>query len=123
MSIASPAISFDHRDTQQLLSISIRIESNLAKVRFDSIRAERYIWIYALIDPKEFAVELDTSFDTSCDPIEYMLQQMRGRSWLVVAKLAIKLKRPSRVKASILVQMLGVSHVRVTSTHKPITHQ
>lgn len=82
-----------------------------------------FIWIYALLDAKELEIELDASWDTSCGPIDCMLQQMRGRSWLVQAKLAINLERSSSVKASISVQVLGVSRIRVTSTHKPITHQ
>jgi hypothetical protein len=82
-----------------------------------------FFWMYALINPKEFEIELDASPDMSHDPVDSMLEQMKGRSWLVEAKLAIKLERSSRVKASILVQILGISKVRVTSTHKPITHQ
>jgi hypothetical protein len=83
----------------------------------------QFIWIHASIDPKNFEIELDTSIDTSCDPVGYMLQQMGEKSWLVQAKLAMKLEGSSRMKAAILVQVLGVSQVRVTSTHKPITHQ
>jgi hypothetical protein len=81
-----------------------------------------FIWIHVSIDPKYFKLELDTSIDTSCDRVDYILQQMRERSWLVQAKLAMKLERSSRVKAAISVQVLGISQVRVTSTHKPITH-
>jgi hypothetical protein len=82
-----------------------------------------FIWIHASIDGRNFEIELDTSIDPSCDRVDYMLQQMRERSWLVQAKLAIKLERSSRVKAAISVQVLGVSQIRVTSTDKPITHQ
>jgi hypothetical protein len=82
-----------------------------------------FIWIHVSIDPKNFEIELDTSIDTSCNPVDYMLQQMGEKSWLVQAKLAMKLEGSSRVKAAISVQVLGVSQVRVTSTHKPITHQ
>jgi hypothetical protein len=82
-----------------------------------------FIWIYALIDPKNREIELDTSINTSCDPVDYMLQQIKDWSWVVQAKLAMKLEGSSRVKAAISVQVLGVSQVRVTSTHKPITYQ
>ena len=82
-----------------------------------------FIWIHASIDGRNFEIDLDTSIDPSCDHVDYILQQMRERSWLVQAKLAIKLERSSRVKAAISVQVLGVSQIRVTSTHKPITHQ
>jgi hypothetical protein len=55
-----------------------------------------FIWIHASIDPNNFEIELDTSIDTSYDRVDYMLQQMRERSWLVQAKLAMKLERSSR---------------------------
>ncbi|KAJ5569143.1 hypothetical protein N7450_011629 [Penicillium hetheringtonii] len=82
-----------------------------------------FIWVYALIDPGNFYIELDTVLDPACDPVASMLRQMKGGSWVAVSKLSLQLEGSSRMKHSILVQVLGVSQARATSTHKPITHR
>ena len=54
--------------------------------------------------------------------ISSMLKQMNGKSWLVRAKLMFRLERSSGEKAGILAELLEVSYIYVTSSHKPITH-
>ena len=81
-----------------------------------------FIWIVAAVDPRNFTIELDKSSNSSSNPVLSMLRQMVGKSWLVEAKLIFKLEKQSRVKAAILAELLGVSQIRLTSTHKPITH-
>lgn len=82
-----------------------------------------FIWVYALIDPVKSHIELDTALDPACDLVASMLRQMKGGSWVAVTRLSLQLEWSSRMKHSILVQVLEVSQARATSTHKPITHR
>ncbi|CAG8300940.1 unnamed protein product [Penicillium salamii] len=81
-----------------------------------------FIWIYSAVDPTNFKIHASESDTSTNDSVSSMLQQMSGKSWLVRAKLVFRLERSSREKAAILAEILQVSHIQVTSSHKPITH-
>ena len=81
-----------------------------------------FIWIYSAVDLANFRIhagEFDASTNHSMSSI---LKRMYGKSWLVRATLMFRLETPSREKPAILAELLEVSHIEVTSSHKPITH-
>lgn len=84
--------------------------------------SDGFIWIYSAVDPTNFKIHASESDTSTNHSVSSMLQQMRGKSWLVRAKLVFRLERSSREKAAILAEILQVSHIQVTSSHKPITH-
>jgi hypothetical protein len=81
-----------------------------------------FIWIYATVDPTDFKIEAGESSSITKHSISSMLKQMNGKSWLVRAKLMFRLEKSSGEKSAILAELLEVSHIHVTSSHKPITH-
>ncbi|CAI7628221.1 unnamed protein product [Penicillium viridicatum] len=90
--------------------------------------SNNFIWIYSAVDPTNFmlnagetknAGESDSSTNHS---VSSMLKRMSGKSWLVRAKLMFRLETSSREKAVILAELLEISHIQITSSHKPITH-
>ena len=81
-----------------------------------------FIWIYSTVDPTNFKIDAGESSSPAKQSISSMLKQMNGKSWFVRAKLMFRLERSSGEKAGILAELLEVSHIHVTSSHKPITH-
>ena len=81
-----------------------------------------FIWIYSTVDPTSFTIDSGESSSPTKHSISSMLERMNGKSWLVRAKLMFRLEMSSREKAAILAELLEVSHIHVTSSHKPITH-
>jgi hypothetical protein len=81
-----------------------------------------FIWIYSAVDPTNFKINASESDDPTNHSVYSLLERMNGKSWLVRAKLTFRLETSSREKAAILAELLEVSHVQVTSSHKPITH-
>ncbi|KAK9846983.1 hypothetical protein MYU51_021211 [Penicillium brevicompactum] len=81
-----------------------------------------FIWIYSAVDPTNFKIHASESDTPTNLSVSSMLQRMSGKSWLVRAKLVFRLERSSTEKAAILAEILQVSHIQVTSSHKPITH-
>ncbi|CAG8906090.1 unnamed protein product, partial [Penicillium salamii] len=71
------------------------------------------------IASREASTRQDISTNHS---VSSMLKRMSGKSWLVRAKLMFTLERSGRERAAILAELLEVSHIQVTSSHKPITH-
>ncbi|KAJ5330554.1 hypothetical protein N7476_000337 [Penicillium atrosanguineum] len=80
-----------------------------------------FIWIAAAVDPR-FAIERKIPSHCADNTILSMLNEMNGKSWLVEAKLTFRLEKSTRMKAAILVELLGIADIRITSTHKPIIH-
>jgi hypothetical protein len=81
-----------------------------------------FIWIYSTVDPTNFKIHADESGSSTNHSVSSMLKRMSGKSWLVRAKLMLRLERSGRERAAILAELLEVSHIQVTSSHKPITH-
>ncbi|KAI3095272.1 hypothetical protein CBS147333_9808 [Penicillium roqueforti] len=81
-----------------------------------------FIWIYAAVDPTIFKIKAGDSDSSTNHSVSSMLKRMSGKSWLVRAKLVFRLETSSREKPAILAELLEVSHIQVTSSHKPITH-
>jgi hypothetical protein len=81
-----------------------------------------FIWIYSAVDPTNFKIHADESDSSTSHSVSSMGKRMSGKSWLVRAKLVFRLERSSRERAAILAELLEVSHIQVTSSHKPITH-
>ncbi|KAJ5340404.1 hypothetical protein N7541_009528 [Penicillium brevicompactum] len=81
-----------------------------------------FIWIYSAVDPTNFKIHASESDTPTNHSVSSMLKRMSGKSWLVRAKLVFRLERSSTEKAAILAEILQVSHIQVTSSHKPITH-
>ncbi|KAJ5900409.1 uncharacterized protein N7473_004479 [Penicillium subrubescens] len=81
-----------------------------------------FIWVEALLDVKTFSMKSDTLQDPIHHPFLYMQKQMGGKSLLVEAKLTFELATSTRMKTAIQAELLEVSNIRTTSSHKPITH-
>jgi hypothetical protein len=81
-----------------------------------------FIWICSIVDPTNFKIHTDESDSSTVHSVSSMLKRMSGKSWLVRAKLMFTLERSGRERAGILAELLEVSHIQVTSSHKPITH-
>ncbi|CAG8136679.1 unnamed protein product [Penicillium nalgiovense] len=81
-----------------------------------------FIWIYSAVDPANFKINAGGSDSFINHSVYSLLERMSGKSWLVRAKLTFRLETSSREKAAILAELLEVSHVQVTSSHKPITY-
>lgn len=81
-----------------------------------------FIWIYSAVDSTNFKIHTDESDSSTIHSVSSMLKRMSGKSWLVRAKLMFTLERSGRERAAILAELLEVSHIQVTSSHKPITH-
>ncbi|KAJ5481398.1 hypothetical protein N7475_000210 [Penicillium sp. IBT 31633x] len=81
-----------------------------------------FIWIYSSVNPTNFKIHADGSDSSTNHSVSSMLKRMSGKSWLVRAKLMFSLERSGRKRAAILAELLEVSHIQVTSSHKPITH-
>ncbi|CAG7966197.1 unnamed protein product [Penicillium salamii] len=81
-----------------------------------------FIWIYSAVDPSNFKILVGGSDSSTNHSVSSMLKRMSGKSWLVRAKLMFTLERSGRERAAILAELLEVSHIQVTSSHKPITH-
>jgi hypothetical protein len=80
-----------------------------------------FIWIAAAVDSK-LTMEQGVPFHVADSNILSLFDEMNGRSWLVEAKLTFRLENSTRMKAAILVELLGIAAIRITSTHKPIVH-
>jgi hypothetical protein len=81
-----------------------------------------FIWIHSAVDPTHIKIDAVESSSPTKQSISSMLKQMNGKSWLVRAKFMFRLELSSGEKAGILAELLEVSHIHVTSSHKPITH-
>ncbi|KAJ5277519.1 hypothetical protein N7524_003672 [Penicillium chrysogenum] len=81
-----------------------------------------FIWIYSAVDPANFKITTGESDSSTNHSVYSLLERMSGKYWLVRAKLTFRLETSSREKAAILAELLEVSHVQVTSSHKPNTH-
>jgi hypothetical protein len=81
-----------------------------------------FIWIYSAVDPTNFKINGGESDRSTNHSVSSMLKRMGGKSWLVRAKFMFRLETSSREKAVILAELLEVSHIQITSSHKPITH-
>ncbi|KAJ5202958.1 hypothetical protein N7449_005037 [Penicillium cf. viridicatum] len=81
-----------------------------------------FIWIYAAVDPTIFKIKAADSDSSTNHSVSSMLKRMSGKSWFVRAELMFRLEMSSREKPAILAELLEVSHIQVTSSHKPITH-
>ncbi|KAJ5244676.1 hypothetical protein N7489_004772 [Penicillium chrysogenum] len=81
-----------------------------------------FIWIYSAVDPANFKINASESDSSTNHSVSSLLERMSGKSWLVRAKLTFRLETSCREKAAILAELLEVSHIQVTSSHKPITH-
>jgi hypothetical protein len=81
-----------------------------------------FIWIYSAVEPANFKITTDESDSSTNHSVYSLLERMSGKSWIVRAKLTFRLETSSREKAAIHAELLEVSHVQVTSSHKPITH-
>ncbi|KAJ5288102.1 hypothetical protein N7478_003788 [Penicillium angulare] len=82
-----------------------------------------YFWLLASISPVHLAPEAHgSSFLLEKYPLSFR-EQMRGESWLVAAKITLKLQRPSRLKSRLQVQVHAISSGCVTSTRRPAGFQ
>jgi hypothetical protein len=81
-----------------------------------------FIWIYSAVDPTNFKINAGESDSSTHYSVSSMLKRMNRQSWLARAKLMFRLETSSREKAVILAELIEVSHIQVTSSHKPITH-
>ena len=81
-----------------------------------------FIWIAAAVNPTKFTIERGIPSNFADNTILSMLDEMNGKSWLVEGKLTFRLEKSTRMKAAILVELLGIADIRITSTHKPIVH-
>jgi hypothetical protein len=81
-----------------------------------------FIWVEALLDVKTFSMKSDTLQDPIHHPFLYMQKQMGSKSLLVEAKHTFELATSTRMKTAIQAELLEVSNIRTTSSHKPITH-
>jgi hypothetical protein len=81
-----------------------------------------FIWVEALLGVKTFSMKSDTLQDPIHHPFLYMQKQMGSKSLLVEAKLTFELATSTRMKTAIQAELLEVSNIRTTSSHKPITH-
>lgn len=81
-----------------------------------------FLWVEALLDVKKFSMKSDTFQDPIRHPFLFMQKQMGSKSLLVEAKLTFELATSTRMKAAVQAELLEVSNIRTTSSHKPITH-
>ncbi|KAJ5730167.1 uncharacterized protein N7483_004675 [Penicillium malachiteum] len=91
---------------------------NVAATRLEAQAG--FIWIDTAVDPSNFTIEWET--EPVQDGLLKMLDQIQRCSWLVKAKLTVKLDRSSEAAPVILTELYEISQIRVTSTHKPVTH-
>ena len=78
-----------------------------------------YFWLLVFIVPLHLASKADSA---SCllEGLPHSLREhMKGESWVVAAKLMLKLQRPSRLKSRLQVQIHSISSGCVTSTRRP----
>ncbi|KAJ5769717.1 uncharacterized protein N7511_001768 [Penicillium nucicola] len=81
-----------------------------------------FIWMYSTLDPANFTIDALDPASLTNDSLSSLLERMNGKSWLARAKLMFRLEISSREKATILAELLEISHIHATSSHKPITH-
>lgn len=81
-----------------------------------------FLWVEALLDLKKFSIISDTPQGSDQHPFLNMQRQMGDKSLLVEAKFIFTLETSTRMKTVIQAELLEVSNIRTTSTHKPITH-
>ncbi|KAJ5904712.1 uncharacterized protein N7473_001628 [Penicillium subrubescens] len=81
-----------------------------------------FIWVEALLDLHKFSIKLNPPQDPDQHPFLNMQRQMGDKSLLVEAKLTFTLETSIRMKTVIQAELLEVSNIRTTSTHKPINH-
>jgi hypothetical protein len=81
-----------------------------------------FIWVEALLDLHKFSIKSNPPQDPDQHPFLSMQRQMGDKSLLVEAKFTFTLETSIRMKTVIQAELLEVSNIRTTSTHKPINH-
>lgn len=81
-----------------------------------------FIWVEALLDLHKFSIKSNPPQDSDQHPFLNMQRQMGDRLLLVEAKFTFTLETSTRMKTVIQTELLEVSNIRTTSTHKPINH-
>ncbi|OKP06064.1 hypothetical protein PENSUB_6515 [Penicillium subrubescens] len=81
-----------------------------------------FIWVEALLDLHKFSIKSNPPQDSDQHPFLNMQRQMGDKSLLVEAKFTFTLETSTRMKTVIQAELLEVSNIRATSTHKPINH-
>jgi hypothetical protein len=81
-----------------------------------------FIWVEALLDLHKFSMKSNPPLDSDQHPFLNMQRQMGDKSLLVEAKFTFTLETSTRMKTVIQTELLEVTNVRATSTHKPINH-
>ncbi|KAJ5938342.1 hypothetical protein N7466_001476 [Penicillium verhagenii] len=78
-----------------------------------------YIWMAAAVDPTRLEVEGEDGSGFFSNFFLSMINDETQGSRLVEAKLQFWLEGSSRMRASVLVELLEMRDIRITSTHRP----
>ncbi|KAJ5982312.1 hypothetical protein N7451_012412 [Penicillium sp. IBT 35674x] len=78
-----------------------------------------YIWMAAAIDLTRLEIEGEEVSGAFGNLFLSMINDQSQRSWLVEAKLQFWLESTFRMRASVLAELLEMSGIRITSTHRP----
>ncbi|KAF3399829.1 hypothetical protein F1880_008403 [Penicillium rolfsii] len=81
-----------------------------------------FIWIEARLNLHRFFIRSNPPQDSDHHPFLNMQRQMGDKSLLVEVKFTFTLETSTRMKAVVQAELLEVSNIRTTSTHKPINH-
>ncbi|KAJ5938488.1 hypothetical protein N7466_001622 [Penicillium verhagenii] len=78
-----------------------------------------YIWMAAAVDPTRLEIEREEGAGSFHKFFLSIINDETQGSWLVEAKLQFWLESSSRMRASVLAELLEMRDIRITSTHRP----